>query len=113
MNAPLLTAGCLGILIHASSHASPVPLPVAPSTLPPTCVWVPAIAYPFSVFAAPVLAYLPLAGMTAPPAADHSPAQAAGQLPNWFAPVPGWRTLASPAHSVMPLCLPAPYPWSP
>lgn len=120
MNVRLLTAGCLGFFIQASSHASAGELPVAPSTLPPTCLWVPAIAYPFAAFAAPVLTYLPYSGMAvphaAPPTPAAAPAQAVGSspaMPNWFTPVPGWQTLATPAHSSLPLCLPVPLYWSP
>jgi hypothetical protein len=116
MNARLLTVGCMGFLIQVSSHVSAGQLPIAPSTLPPACVWVPAIAYPFAAFAAPVLTYLPYSGVAAPPPPTAAPAQAVGSspgMPNWFTPVPGWQTLAIPAHPSLPLCLPAPSHWSP
>ncbi len=87
----LVVAG-LSTPIHAAPL--PVPLPVAPSTLPAQCLWLPVWA------AVPYYApgpYLPQAASTPTP---DFPAPPTG--PNWFAPVPGWQALTTPPASAAP-----------
>lgn len=113
MKSTLYAAGYFCLLIHAS-HAAPVSLPVAPSTLPPLCVWMPVWAYgvPYLSYS-PVLTVHPPARSGTLPVTTWAPAPPPGQ-PNWFAPVPGWQALGTPpAGTPAYPCYPAsPYPVS-
>ena len=114
MKFPLFTAGCLGCLICASSHAAPVPLPVAPSTLPSVCMWVPVLAYGVPYYAyVPVMPAQPSALSVAASPATSMPAPNPDQ-PNWFAPVPGWQALAAPPPGTPTYpCYPTSPYWTP
>ena len=113
MKSTRYAAGCLCLLIHAG-HAAPVSLPVAPSTLPPLCMWMPVLAYGVPYYAyIPVVPAQTLALSTTVPPTTSVPAPPPGQ-PNWFAPVPGWLALGTPpAGTPAYPCYPAsPHPVS-
>ncbi len=100
MESRLLRAGATVLLFWLSPFSSaapaPVPQPVAPSALPPTCVW----------WLSPQALPATLAGNAGFPSRLASDPSEQRATPNWFAPVPGWQALNAPFGVVAP-CYPA------
>lgn len=88
----------------------PVPHLIAPSAIPPQCLWLPVFGY------APV----PVAFPPAAAPAQHTPALTPPLHtgPNWFFTVPAWQTLATPPTGAAPAwplgpCPTGTPPWPP